>query len=588
MRGHGTQKEDLVITEGATRELRGLLGELQELRTVYGALQQDFLTLQGRAYANNLQQTLETLEDATAWRNTTQKVAAMLTIVEQNDAMRRAVNTQQRDLFGPMEARLGAIGARLDALFRLPPPPPEASTENVLRRLAPWRAVEAERASLLTPAQQRLDSADVLYASALLPHLEALRHRSYHPNLVLWDTRGDRRWSWRPPIYLALYTATVLGNFLQAGPAIQRFTMLHILLAMGFGTADLNAMAMRLDDAFYQRVLADPALSFLADDHAPKLSVYRGAVWADLLTLHAGGVDRGALWDAAVSRAAQPVPHAALMYEPPSTVLAALRRHHHATGTAQRWWVNAEMADLPSRDRAFRALIRETAAADVLATTATFEGLRAWPVCLRRLAVLHVQREVLAAHVVPVSAALLDAVGAPEPVAPVRAFLAWLRGLRGEAEEAVEEEEEEATLLMRYFPAGGVGLLADTVLPDPDVTAELDDAALQAFGAQRWGPVTESEARWVEEHAAALADMVAEAQRTGAATTVTERGLRDVARVPSQVLENVQEERLLCPDDGEAHAMRLLADAVRCTMRAPAGCEAALGDSALRPRNVFI
>lgn len=55
------------------------------------------------------------------------------------------------------------------------------------------------------------------------------------------------------------------------------------MTAVGFGAAVINHYLPFVEHTYYERVIADTMLCFLAEAQAPKVSVYRGANWASLM-----------------------------------------------------------------------------------------------------------------------------------------------------------------------------------------------------------------------------------------------------------------------------------------------------------------
>ncbi len=56
------------------------------------------------------------------------------------------------------------------------------------------------------------------------------------------------------------------------------------MAAMGFGPADTNQYLPFVEQSFYERVIADTMLCFIAEAQAPNVAVYRGTDMVSSLT----------------------------------------------------------------------------------------------------------------------------------------------------------------------------------------------------------------------------------------------------------------------------------------------------------------
>ena len=263
------------------------------------------------------------------------------------------------------------------------------------------QAVHDETAPLstaLTSAEQRLLST-VIPESALLPDVAAMQDK-YHPNIALYDVEQDRNWasSASCSVHLGFYTSTMLHEFVAHRDNMRRFSFVHLMHRMGFGAPDINFYVTYVDDTFFRRIYCDSRLSFLAESFSPRIRVYHGQNWASLWDIFLANRRRsdGISWTemARSSFIADSLVKEFEAMDPqqliPSTVLGAL---HRAFGVQMRpydsWCVMQTMVSLESEFLDGIQRLRQGTLQSPLEALRTY--VRAWPICLRSMAVEHVQ-----------------------------------------------------------------------------------------------------------------------------------------------------------------------------------------------------
>lgn len=260
--------------------------------------------------------------------------------------------------------------------------------------------------------------------SALLTDVARLRD-VHHPAVCLYDPSADRDWGGGAAhsVHLGFYASTVLAEFAVLRGQMRRFTVAHLMVRMGFGAPDINHYATYVDHSLYRRVICETRTSFIAEHFAPKLLLFRGAGWVALWDLYlqqrvpasssssepgwARGLPAEVAADALV-RELEHTPVSQLLPSDPDcrptdfvcvdgnlspTVLGALHRQM-AAGTATAGYdASPLMERLPELQSDFLRDVRSHLRGGVLAPAVL--GLRtyvrAWPVCLRRIAREHVR-----------------------------------------------------------------------------------------------------------------------------------------------------------------------------------------------------
>ena len=252
----------------------------------------------------------------------------------------------------------------------------------------------------LNAAEQRLLTT-VIPESALLPDVAAM-HDVYHPNVALYATDGDRDWIPRSHarMQLGFYTSTMLNEFVVHRDAMRRFSFVHLMHRMGFGAADVNFYVTYVDDTFFRRIYCDSRLSFLAESFSPRIRLYRGQNWAALWDLFLTNRYRtdNTMWtqmaraaflcDAIGEEYATADPQQLI----PSTVLGALHRNFGVRIRPYDAWSMVQTHDLQGLESEFLDGIKRLRHGTLeVELDAMRCHLRAWPVCLRSVAVEHVQ-----------------------------------------------------------------------------------------------------------------------------------------------------------------------------------------------------
>lgn len=465
------------------------------------------------------------------------------------------------------ERPLPLLPPRAEAPAADAPPHPFPSVIETLRDRFGGSAFRSDvvTAPGLTAAQCRLLDT-VVTQSALAPDVATLRD-VYHPCVALYDTRWDRDWAGRDHggVHLGVFTSTVLTEFAVHGNTGRRFTLCHLLRRMGFQAADVHAAGALLDESLYQRLATDPALTFLAQHQCPKLLVLRGSRWARLLDhyLEAEALDDGALPSPPWSE--DPVTHqmaratldeiggTPLTRLAPHTVLAALWRRERLRDTPFSEW-SLDRRRVVELQNDFLVAVGRIPGAVGSALCAAVHGqsgsLRAWPVCLRGLAVRHVRDRVRSGRLYPATPGILLA-AAPPPLAlpreaQVAAVADWLVGLRGPA--AAEDASER---LRTHDRVAAALLPADAWWEGGAEDAEeLDEERLRAAVAGRYGPVTPAAERRLQDHLERLAaTLLAVAQQGQEHWTAAERAMHQ--HLPEEVVHGMEQDGLLLLSESE-------------------------------------
>ena len=408
----------------------------------------------------------------------------------------------------------------------------------------------------LSAAEHRL-LATILPECGLMPDL-ALMRDGWHPSLCLYSTDNDRRWSDAPTAggpsnvnapHVSTFCGLILTEFVRTRRDMQRFTFVHILTTMGFGPPDVNHYLPFVEQTFYDRVNSDTALCFIAEAHAPKMTVYRGSEWADLLDVYAAehtGVQPGA-WDGALrhhcvarleSRLAATIagrrPVVGCPTLVPTTVLGAL----HRLRSENRAYLDGvgETAAVMAIEDGFRAaLVSDGAGRPAIA--AYLRGgvahARAWPMALRQMAVEHVRSLVRRLRLLPrcpdlpVAAGVLPVTGVADTVEVVARISGWLWRFRwtpgraadagggeadgmacdGELDVLLESELRTVVAANLCHPAVSVASLV------AQACTEMDEAAIHKGVEAVYGPVTDANRKHMEDHLRNMECMVTEAFR---------------------------------------------------------------------------
>ena len=457
-------------------------------------------------------------------------------------------------------------------------PSMQASVLSILRD--PQRAGVGES---LSAAEHRL-LGTVIPESALLPDVAAM-HDVYHPNVCLYDTTGDREWKHSPGVHVGFQASTMLAEFALHRGQMRRFTFVHLLPRMGFAAADMNHYLTYIDDSFYRRVCTDTRVGFLAECYSPRVRVFRGQQWTalwDLFLVHRED------W---VSRQRTAVVIEALLAElrgtcavqlVPNTVLGALHRRF-ACGMQpyDSWSMMDELADL---EAAFLSGARKLANGIL---SPTLDGMRctvrAWPVCLRRLAVHHVQGLMLDLRILPRTPQIAESATRRSNMCAAD-VAEWLWSLLPD-----RDTEEDSLAQLRLRIAGHMTDHVGLATTLTSWTTELDEVVLQECVTQRFGPVTEEHQKKMTQHLENLETLVRAAAAHGPSRW-TEGERTRLGYRPTDVLAAVQEDAAcMCPEEYEAATMRrlhaVMTDPLLGTPDRNVGLTT--GDSQLRPHTLY-
>jgi hypothetical protein len=386
----------------------------------------------------------------------------------------------------------------------------------------------------------------VIPECGLLPDL-ALMRDGWHPNLCLYSTDNDRRWEdagLRNTPHASTFTGLILTEYVRTRRDAQRFTFIHIMAAVGFGPADIHRYLPYVEHSFYERLIADTALCFLAEAQAPKIAVYVGAEWADLMDVfvsdHTGatnnawaGVRRhhglSVLEEALYHHAAATDADAARCLRPPCTVLGALHRLRHSHPGVFLDGAG-ETAAVQALDDGFRAAVRAAGGPRVVSAldTETMRA-RAWPMVLRQMAVEHVRLQVRRLRLLPRSPDLPRAAGVLPADATlledeaVRCTAAWLWRIRcggggpaeddgsegggGDATMRADDDADAAEDDRRLFESALVRAVAENLRHPGSVASlvaqactEMDEAAIRRDAEGVYGAVTDAQRRHLQSH----------------------------------------------------------------------------------------
>jgi hypothetical protein len=420
----------------------------------------------------------------------------------------------------------------------------------------------------------------VVAQSALLPDLAAM-HDVYHPNVCLYATDRDRRWTDRTTVHLGFYVSTMLHEFAVLRGSMRRFTFGHLLCRMGFGAPDVNFYATYLDDTFFRRVYCDTRSTFLAEGYSPKIRLYRGSGWLRLLDLFLAGPRRDVPWyrltraGAIAEELLQELdvtdPHQLV----PSTLLGALHRKYGQGLSPYDAW--PDMERLAALEGEFVRDVRQLAQGrlgvilDELPTV-----VRAWPVCLRQVAVEHVRHLLKSLAILPRCPQVAG--GAPD-------VAAWLWSVADRTEDRPVWGDSPA--LLRRKLEGHMVVPAGPVSAFEAAATELCEAEIQRAAERRYGPATPADEQKLQGHLDRLDRLIRAAQGHGPEQWTTgERRIHGYR--PSEVFAAIQSEAsYLLPDEYEQTVAARLQTVLDDPIMHHYGGENVCGDSQLRPRNVY-
>lgn len=351
----------------------------------------------------------------------------------------------------------------------------------------------------------------------------------------------------------------------------------------------------------------------MAEHQAPKLLVFLGTRWARLLDHFLRSEDRLRDWPTLsvtvtmaedTLREMQCAMHALV----PHTVLGALWRRECSQGVSYTdvWMDPGRILDVQTR---FLATLQRLPGSLGVALQAAVDShgslLRAWPVCLRGVAVRHVRDRVRTLRLIPRTPAvvadsmtvLLRRRHTRHDV--VQTVTDWLMDVHMRAlgstnaghltgEAGAEAEARRRRIYDRVDAVLRVEGDEEGALDETGAdTVELDETALRLAVVDRYGPVLPEDADRLRSHLDNLATLVQTAMRsTGDAWTGAERA--SYGRLPEEVLHGLQQTAAAMNDTEYRDACnRSLHVLVDDPLLRPDTPEALLGESQLRPRTVY-
>ena len=235
------------------------------------------------------------------------------------------------------------------------------------------------------PEDEEVAHATVLVESPFCPDVRRLRERDlvFHPAVALYGPGHVAG-----PVLLGLYAPSILAEFGAHRGRIRRFTLAHVLRARlrWQDGAAIRHWAPRLDDTLYRRIINDVRLGFLAECHSPKVQAVCGLDWLHVWRRFLGREVIGAASEAS----AVDINKEAVVV----TVLAALNAAAACDGSDDdnlaHYCADAEMLGLSETETRFGEWLLAEPSLHARFGEAAFP-LRAWPVCLLRLAEDHVR-----------------------------------------------------------------------------------------------------------------------------------------------------------------------------------------------------
>ena len=436
----------------------------------------------------------------------------------------------------------------------------------------------------------------VVTESALLPDISAM-HDFYHPNICLYDNSGDLKWDDPMGIHLGFFVTTMLHEVVLHRGSMRRFSFVHLMYRMGFAAADINHFVTYVDDTFYRRVYCDTRIGFLAESFSPRIRVYRGREWARLWDCYLANQHRddGVQWYK-LTRAgvmAEEIIKESFNYDPqqllPNTVIGALHRRFGTRMAPYDSW--AAMETLTTMESSFLSGVQNLRRGTL---SAMLDGLqthvRAWPICLRQVAVHHVRSLVQTLSLIPRTPQIIELATDAEEVDPHTAR-DWLWSLIPRTEELLPDDDPDepwsssANMLLYKLqehmvaPSTGQSLM--------DICEELCEDALQQAAVARHGVVTDAQRNKMQQHLENL-NVLVHAASLHSPNLWPERKRRVYGYRPLEVFAAVrQETEFLTPAEHET----ALAERLRSVMDDPVakdlGLESVTGDSQLRPQTLY-
>ena len=324
------------------------------------------------------------------------------------------------------------------------------ATQTSIATDGPCRSLREKYAQLLcssTPqavvgssGSTRRTLSTVLQSSAFVPDVLRL-YDLQHPSACVYSTHYDRCWAATDAAschfdFLYSTIAAELQVYRDSYGAIPSFTALHVMNAMGFATADIAAMIVDIDAAFYRLVSHDTHLNFLVHKSAVRVGLYRTTMaytkLCQFVTLNSS-----LLFDISdtLSSKVEAATDVADSASPPvfSTILCAINRwqSENSAGNAMDYW------PLP----VYNALgIMETRFLQDCTHVGASADIWAWPIQLRFSYVAFIKQWVWRLKTLPPTPTILTVTGFwnAEQDDLVHAFGEWwrqgsnCRGIRNE------------------------------------------------------------------------------------------------------------------------------------------------------------
>lgn len=214
--------------------------------------------------------------------------------------------------------------------------------------------------------------------------------------------------------------------------------------------------------------------------------------------------------------------------------------------------------------------------------------LRAWPVCLRKAAVWHIQHRVWSGGLIPLSPrVVLDDRQCMSRDEQLEIIVEWLRVVVKGANTDLDE-----TRLQTIRNRVAESLPAEWEMSSPAQwdrdSLELDETKLQRWAETRYGVATEADWHRIEGHFQKLANLIIQASKFGREHW-TEAQRRAYDHCPDESRQSIKQDiMLISNDDYLAECARDLTRIVHDPLVDPDNAHSIItGDSHLRPRTLY-
>ena len=462
-------------------------------------------------------------------------------------------------------------------------------------RFGVLRMLRDPAGSQLSAAEHQLLST-VIPESALLPDISAM-HDFYHPNVCLYGVEEDHNWSGNGSVHLGFHATTMLHELVMHRGHMRRFTFVHLLRCMGFGAADINFFVTYVDDTFYRRILCDARVGCLAESFSPRLRVYRGQKWAQLWDCFLVNRHRadGLSWTrmTQVGMLAEAVVQENTETEPqqliPNTILAALhRRHGTSVVPYDSWSVMEHLVELEAEFLEGVLTIRRGTLGLILDSMKTM--VRAWPICLRRVAVLHVRLLVQSLSLLPRCPQLVQSATKRSTGVDAETVAHWLWALvprTAEDDDDASAPTWTSSLTFLQQKLKEHMCAPSTVSSLLQVCEEISETHILEAAAYRYGEVTAAQRDKMDTHLHNLTTLLLAVSRQDPGNW-TDRKRRSYGYSPTEVYATIKQEvEAFCPTEHEALVAERLKQVLDDPLCKDLGGESVTGDSQLRPRSVY-